>query len=109
LEGKRKKNAPIKKPNIPESFNVLIKELQAIGLDVGLLDNAELEQTEWEAMNRYEEIIKLEKSLEAGEEIKADDTSEEPEMQEEKAEEIVAETTQAPVAEETESEEKPAE
>ncbi len=28
------KNAPIKKPNIPESFNVLIKELQAIGLDV---------------------------------------------------------------------------
>ena len=24
------KNAPIKKPNIPESFNVLIKELQAI-------------------------------------------------------------------------------
>lgn len=28
------KNAPIKKPNIPESFNVLIKELQAIGLDI---------------------------------------------------------------------------
>jgi DNA-directed RNA polymerase subunit beta len=24
------KNTPIKKPNIPESFNVLIKELQAI-------------------------------------------------------------------------------
>ena len=54
------KNAPIKKPNIPESFNVLIKELQAIGLDVGLLDNEELDFTEAEAAARYEEIIKLE-------------------------------------------------
>ena len=54
------KNAPIKKPNIPESFNVLIKELQAIGLDVGLLDNAELEYTEAEAASRYEKIIELE-------------------------------------------------
>jgi DNA-directed RNA polymerase subunit beta len=43
------KNMPIKKPNIPESFNVLIKELQAIGLDVGLLDKEELAETEREA------------------------------------------------------------
>ena len=54
------KNAPIKKPNIPESFNVLIKELQAIGLDVGLLDQQELEYTEAEAASRYEKIIELE-------------------------------------------------
>jgi len=58
------KNAPIKKPNIPESFNVLIKELQAIGLDVGLLDNQELEYTEAQAMERYEKIIEIEKAAE---------------------------------------------
>ena len=61
------KNAPIKKPNIPESFNVLIKELQAIGLDVGLLDTEELQYTEDQAMQRYEEIIKLEKAAENAE------------------------------------------
>ncbi len=61
------KNAPIKKPNIPESFNVLIKELQAIGLDVGLLDEQELQYTEDQAMQRYEEIIKLEKIAESAE------------------------------------------
>jgi DNA-directed RNA polymerase subunit beta len=59
------KNAPIKKPNIPESFNVLIKELQAIWLDVGLLDEGELEYTEDQAMQRYEKIIELEKAVDA--------------------------------------------
>ncbi len=55
------KNLQIKKPNIPESFNVLIKELQAIWLDVGLLDKEELEHTEGLARQRYEQIIELEK------------------------------------------------
>jgi len=59
------KNAPIKKPNIPESFNVLIKELQAIGLDVGLLDKEELEYTESQAMERYEEIVRLENMIDS--------------------------------------------
>ncbi len=31
------KGEPIKKPNVPESFRVLIKELQSLGLDVELL------------------------------------------------------------------------
>lgn len=31
------KGEPIKKPNIPESFRVLVKELQSLGLDVELL------------------------------------------------------------------------
>jgi len=67
------KNAPIKKPNIPESFNVLIKELQAIGLDVGLLDDAELNQSEAEAMERYEKIIEIEKAAELDEaDVKAE-------------------------------------
>ena len=54
------KNAPIKKPNIPESFNVLIKELQAIGLDVGLLDRGEMEEKEQEAEERYQKIVEIE-------------------------------------------------
>jgi DNA-directed RNA polymerase subunit beta len=31
------KGEPIRKPNIPESFRVLVKELQSLGLDVDLL------------------------------------------------------------------------
>lgn len=55
--------APIKKPNIPESFNVLIKELQAIWLDVDLLDSAELSGKEKELEERYEEIVKIENEV----------------------------------------------
>jgi len=57
------KNAPIKKPNIPESFNVLLKELQSIWLDLDLLDKEELKEKEAEAMERYEEIIKIENKV----------------------------------------------
>ena len=55
--------APIKKPNIPESFNVLIKELQAIWLDVDLLDKEELNKKEQEVKERYEEIVKIENEV----------------------------------------------
>jgi DNA-directed RNA polymerase subunit beta len=55
--------APIKKPNIPESFNVLLKELQAIWLDVDLLDKEELIQKEQELKDRYEEIVKIENEV----------------------------------------------
>jgi len=54
-----------RKPNIPESFNVLIKELQAIGLDVKLLDAEELMHEEDLAEERYNDIVKLEKKLES--------------------------------------------
>jgi len=57
------KNAPIKKPNIPESFNVLIKELQAIWLDVDLLDKDELSEKEAELKERYEEIVRIENEV----------------------------------------------
>jgi len=57
------KNATIKKPNIPESFNVLLKELQSIWLDLDLLDVDELQVKEDEAMERYEEIIRIEKKV----------------------------------------------
>ena len=55
------KNATIKKPNIPESFNVLIKELQAIGLHVDLFDKEELNTYDDEVSERFEQVIELEK------------------------------------------------
>lgn len=55
------KNATIKKPNIPESFNVLIKELQAIGLNVDLYDNSELESYDEEVAERFNQVIELER------------------------------------------------
>ena len=55
------KNAPIKKPNIPESFNVLLKELQSIWLDLDLLDKEELKNREKEILDRYNEILEYSK------------------------------------------------
>lgn len=54
------KNSTIRKPNIPESFNVLIKELQAIWLDVNLLDKNELIEKEDEMARKYDEVIAIE-------------------------------------------------
>ena len=60
------KNAWIKKPNIPESFNVLIKELQALNLNIELLDKQERREREEIIAKRFEEIIAIErKALEA--------------------------------------------
>ena len=33
------KGEPIKKPNVPESFNVLISELKSLGLNVEVKEN----------------------------------------------------------------------
>lgn len=52
--------APIKKPNIPESFNVLVKELQALTLNIELLDREELAQKESNIKARYNKILRLE-------------------------------------------------
>ena len=67
------KNAPIRKPNIPESFNVLLKELQSIWLDLDLLDNEELEVKEDEAMDRYEQIIQIENKVQEKNDDKKDE------------------------------------
>jgi len=67
------KNAPIKKPNIPESFNVLIKELQAIGLDLDLLDKEELAIKEAEVLARYQDIVKIENKVQENKEKKEGD------------------------------------
>jgi len=54
------KGVPIKKPNIPESFNVLIKELQALALNMELLDKEELQSKEDLMRSRYEKVLNLE-------------------------------------------------
>ena len=57
------KNAPIRKLNIPESFNVLIKELQSIGLNLDLLDKEELVERENDMRDRYEEILRIQNGV----------------------------------------------
>lgn len=52
------KDEPIKKPRTPESFNVLVKELQSLGLSVKLLS------TEKSALLHEEEEYTIEQSLE---------------------------------------------
>ncbi len=37
------KNEPIKRPSVPESFHVMIKELQALGLKMELLEQGEVQ------------------------------------------------------------------
>ncbi len=54
------KRSAIRRPNIPESFNVLLRELQALNLKVELLDIHELEILEQAMLERYEILEKLE-------------------------------------------------
>lgn len=57
------KNTVIKKPNIPESFNVLLKELQSIWLDLELLNTEELAAKEKVVKDRYDKIIEIENNI----------------------------------------------
>ena len=54
------KNKYVTRPNMPESFNVLLRELQALNLHVELLSHEELEAADDEMRTRYNELNKLE-------------------------------------------------
>ena len=54
------KGKKIRRPNVPESFNVLLRELQALNLNIDLLSEEEVLALETEMKNRYEELEKLE-------------------------------------------------
>lgn len=54
------KKKPIKRPNMPESFNVLLRELQALNLQIELLDKEGIETIETEQATRYDELERLE-------------------------------------------------
>ena len=69
------KNSTIKKPNIPESFNVLIKELQAINLDVTLLDKHELKEKEEDSAARFDEILEIEAKVMLGKKAEQEDAA----------------------------------
>ena len=54
VKGKR-----IKRPNVPESFNVLLRELQALNLNIDLLSTEEVHKLEEAMRERYEELEKM--------------------------------------------------
>ncbi len=54
------KQKQIRRPNMPESFNVLLRELQALNLKIDLMEAGELEQEERTQFDRYMELEKLE-------------------------------------------------
>lgn len=54
------KGKKIRRPNVPESFNVLLRELQALNLNIDLLSEEEVADLELEMKTRYEELEKLE-------------------------------------------------
>lgn len=54
------KGKKIRRPNVPESFNVLLRELQALNLNIDLLNEDEVHALEAEMKERFEELEKLE-------------------------------------------------
>jgi DNA-directed RNA polymerase subunit beta len=54
------KGKKIRRPNVPESFNVLLRELQALNLNIDLLAEDEVAELEKIMKDRYAELEKLE-------------------------------------------------
>ncbi|EKE28774.1 MAG: hypothetical protein ACD_3C00015G0002 [uncultured bacterium (gcode 4)] len=54
------KQKRIKRPNMPESFNVLLRELQALNMSIELLSKEELDEQEELMYQRFQELEKLE-------------------------------------------------
>lgn len=54
------KQKRIRRPNMPESFNVLLRELQALNLKIDLMESDALDQEERAQFERYMELEKLE-------------------------------------------------
>ena len=54
------KGKKIRRPNVPESFNVLLRELQALNVSIDLLWEEEVEELEARMKQRFEELEKLE-------------------------------------------------
>ena len=80
------KGNPIQPPGLPESFRVLIKEFQALGLNISLIDDKDEEIN----LKQLEEEENKENAFLSIEEIK-DDLKEELNIFEESREEVVEE------------------
>jgi DNA-directed RNA polymerase subunit beta len=74
------KGKKIRRPNVPESFNVLLRELQALNLNIDLLSEEEVVELEAMMKDRYDELERLEGQFDVEldippiEEKKEDDT-----------------------------------
>jgi DNA-directed RNA polymerase subunit beta len=74
------KGKKIRRPNVPESFNVLLRELQALNLNIDLLSEEEVGELETMMKDRYDELERLEGQFDVEldippiEEKKEDDT-----------------------------------
>ena len=81
------KGKTVNQAGVPESFRVLIKEFQALGLDVQILDNTDtlLDLKEIEEEEEKEETIKIDEidvsDLEPTEEPEVEETQEEEDME----------------------------
>ena len=54
------KDEPIKKPKTPESFNVLVRELQSLGLSVKFENSEQSSEDEYEGNPEIEEVAEIE-------------------------------------------------
>jgi len=81
------KGLPIPKPGVPESFRVLIKEFQALGLDITVL-NQECEFVDMKELEKEEEDTYLSNDeFESSEDVALEST-EEPVIEEDEEEEV---------------------
>ena len=67
------KGKKIRRPNVPESFNVLLRELQALNLNIDLLAEDEVQDLETMMKNRYAELEKLEGQFDDADEDQEED------------------------------------
>jgi DNA-directed RNA polymerase subunit beta len=65
------KGETIPRPGVPESFRVLVKELQALGLDMKVLDEAE-EEIELRDMDEEDDVVNMERLNKQSEAMKRD-------------------------------------
>jgi len=65
------KGETIPRPGVPESFRVLVKELQALGLDMKVLDEAE-EEIELRDMDEEDDVVNMDRLNKQSEAMKRD-------------------------------------
>ncbi|MDD2487251.1 MAG: DNA-directed RNA polymerase subunit beta [Candidatus Gracilibacteria bacterium] len=83
------KGKKIKRPNMPESFNVLLRELQALNLNIELLNKDELDEQQNYMLEKYLELEKLEGQFDVEFDVPLPENGIKPEMNFEEREEEV--------------------
>lgn len=68
------KDEPIKRPKTPESFNVLVRELQSLGLSVKFENSEEVHEDEYEVNPELSEVPELDEETKANLALEAEST-----------------------------------